>query len=327
MDKNNIILIKGGEYSKIRQALSQWLSLYCDNLDDDFFFELYAIGNEEYIIKAPNSLDNENFNYLVNYLYYPNDIQYKVNIEGFTTAKNNRLFPKEYLNKKLLLYIPETDKEGDNVYAVTSDNENIKIDFGGKVKIADTLMYYKYPDFEFERMENPEILKINKKKIHTDSEFSSIGIAKKRFKIISIIFLALFLLSFLLFQQTIEFLFITSFLSIMVMFWFSQDHKMLQIEEYYFYSIFISLTILIYGLLIQTRLFKSDARDLLDLTTKIPLIFLVLQYPLRYWFKKIIKREPQPGSTKKTFEDGIYIVILIAATFFLAYLTSSLKIK
>ena len=319
-------MIKGGSYDKIKKALNQWLNLYSDDLDNDFSFELYNNGNEEYILNVASCLDNEKFNYLVNYLYYPNGIQYKVNIEGFTTATDSKLFPKEHLNKRLLIYIPETDNEGDNVYAVTSNNDHLKIDFGGHVKEVNSRKYYKSPDFYLDKLLNPEIITINKKEIFKNKNLASEEDVKRRFKIVSIIVLIIFLFSFLLFQNAFAFIEMTTLISFGVMFWFFRDYKMLQIDRYYYFSLFISLIILIYGLILQTKMNPTRGRDLIDMSTKLPMIFLILQSPTRYLFKKIIKREPVVKRPTKTFEDAVYIIVLITVTLLIAFLVSSMKI-
>jgi hypothetical protein len=322
MDKNNIILIKGGAYNKIKRALNQWLRLYYDNLDDDFSFELNNISNNEHVIVVAGRLDNVKFNYLVNYLNYTIGIDYKVNIEGYTTATDSGLYPKEFLNRKLLVYIPEADNEGDNVYAVTSENQNLKISFRGKIKVIDSFRYYKYPDFEIERLENPELIKINKKKILLEKGLAYKDDVKKRFWIVTIIFLTLYLVGFLFIRKTINFLVFTGWLSIMVMFWYGKDYKMLQIDEYYYLSLLFSLLIFIYGLILQTQVSISNSNYVIELFTKLPLIFLLFQSPIRHLFRKIVKREPIVERPVKTFEDGLYILVLLTATFSTALLIS-----
>lgn len=145
MINENLIIIKGGEYNDIKKALKQWVDLYSSDLQNGLTFQLYKNGHGNHIIQADKRLDNERFYYLINYLNYPEEIEYNIDIEGFTIGKEDN----QLQGKILLVYISPTDKEYDNVYVTTSENKNFKIDFGGKITETSENRGLNYPiDFK-----------------------------------------------------------------------------------------------------------------------------------------------------------------------------------
>ena len=96
----NILFIEGGACADIKKALVQWIDLSSDILGEGLTFELYKDERGKHIIKADDNLSNEQFNYLLNYLKYPEDIEYKINITGYTTITKPTVFPAKRMGKK-----------------------------------------------------------------------------------------------------------------------------------------------------------------------------------------------------------------------------------
>jgi len=113
LNTDNLILIKGGSFNDVKKALHQWIEINSDNLDALLKFYLYDEGKGNYIIIAEEELENEKFNSLIIYLKYPDDIFYDIEIEGYTTAHDEKIYPQEALNKRLLIYLLEEYKEYD----------------------------------------------------------------------------------------------------------------------------------------------------------------------------------------------------------------------
>jgi len=310
----NIIIIKGGAYNDIKKALQQWMQLYEKDLLSDITLELYKNGRGHHIIKADKRIDNERFYYLVNYLYYPEGINYTIDIEGFTRAVN----PEIIRNKNLLVYIPDTDKDGDNVFAVTEYNDTFKIDFGGKVKPADGNRQYHVP--EIGELSNPEIIRFNKIRTVTNIETDSLDNPGKRFRIISLILLgAIILSSFMLLKSEATYFKTTLIIGIGINVWFFADYTMLQVEKYYWYCFCIAIAYFGYGYLIKQNSIAEINLD--NLGFYFPLNFIIIQKPLRYVFIKIFKREPVVEKPVPSFADFIYVMLLLfGGVFFLYFL-------
>lgn len=301
MKIENLILINGGSYNDIKKALRQWIDLYSKDLKDGLTFQLYKNGNENYIIQADERLDNERFYFLVNYLDYPEGINYKINIEGYTIGKDNNILK----NKELLVYISPTDKEFDNVFVTTSDNKNFKVDFGGKITETRDKRLFKYPPDLL--LENPETLTNNRKEIQQKEEKSNVKSIDKRFNILATIVFSLTLIGIILNQTNPHiFLKFSFFLGMGIGFWFFWDYKMLQSNRHYFYSLGIAIAYLLFFIINNGDFDKS----VLDYGASYPLTFLIIQKPARLIFKMALNREPVVDKPIPTFWDGVYIIIL-----------------
>ena len=311
---NNLIIIKGGVYNNIKESLGQWISIYRDNLKDDFTFELYKNGQSNHIIKVDNRLGNELFFFLINYLKYPEGIESKISIEGFTTGKNDNIFK----NKKLLVFISSADEEYDSVFVTTSENRTYRYDFEGKIgKIIDVKLNRNYkqpPDFS---LENPKILNISE--YIRKSEEISVKRIDKRFKIISFIGLVLLLIAHVIYLTDIDtFLIIFCVIEIGISGWFLSDYKMLQSNRHYIYCLLISIAFLGYGLLLKETLnFNIDPVIIVALY---PLSLLVIQKPARLIFKSYFGFEPVVDKPAPTIEDGVYSLILIFGSMGLSFI-------
>lgn len=308
MTVDNLIVITGGAYNDIKKALRQWVDLYSKDLEDGLTFQLFKNGSGNHIIQADKRLDNERFYYLINYLKYPEGIEYKIDIAGFTTGKEK----KQLKDKRLLVYISPTDKEYDNVFVTTSENENFKVDFGGRItEVRDGKPYILPNNLNLSISEN--IIVQNKKDFNKQTE-SSINKLEKRFKIISVIIFSAFALTFFLFKAEDNFLTINYTIAFAVWGWLTFDYKILQVDKLYFSSVGLGLAILFYGYLLNKEFSNEDNSPLILMGTTMPIFFLTLQRPLRFAFKKIMKREPKVEKPAPSFADFVYIFILWLTT-------------
>ncbi|MFV8321791.1 hypothetical protein [Flavobacterium sp. LB3P21] len=303
MTNENLIIISGGAYNDVKKALRQWIDLYTDDLQDGLTFELFKNGHGNHIILADERIDNERFYYLVNYLNYPEGIKYKIDIEGFTTGKENNVLK----DQKLLVYISSTDKEGDNVFVTTSSNNNYKIDFGRGISDTRVRKLFRLPINL--NLDNPEVLKVNKQVVSRQIKGKSKDSLEKRFRIISFIAIILFLTSLsTLFYNSQTFIQATFFLGMGLGLWFFIDFKMLRSDKYYFYGLLISIIFLGYTVLIKKVLNNMEV-DFVDLGAFYPLTLLIIQWPTRKIYIMLFKREPEVDKHGK-FADMIYTIIL-----------------
>jgi len=308
--QDNIIIIEGGSYINVKKALKDWINLYVESIDPDVEFELYNDGGARHIIKIENNLSNELFNYLVNYLEYPEGINYKVTVEGYTVANDKHIYPKDCINKYIQVFIPENDREHENVFVASEDNGVYKIDFGGTVsKIESDKKFTKF-EFDFSDLMPSEKVKADKtekyQKEITEEESKRIS---GRIKIVSIIVFSLFILSFYFIQNTHNFILINYAMSFGVSCWFFFDYRMLQDNTNYLKLVFISLLILLYGHFATQRIGGVEI-ELIKLGMITPITFLLIQRPFRLLFKYIKKREPIVEKPAPSFADGVYMFLL-----------------
>jgi hypothetical protein len=299
---DNLIIIKGGAYVDIKKALRQWIQLYYSQLDHDFSCQCYPYGHGHHIIIVDSRLDNELFFYLVNYINYPENIAYNVDIEGFTAGKDHQ----QLKGKRLLVYISPTDTEHDNVFVVTFEQENFKVDFGGKITRIQDAKRYQYPTISL--VDQPEII-IKPKQITTKARQmgSRTWHPGKRWN-----FLVVFVIMAMVINMGIEIVApekVTKWSLITgtgVGLWFYMDYKMLQIQRYYLYNLIIAIVYLVFHVLLrayhQGNMIQSG-----DLS---PLCILLIQLPTRLVIKSIIGREPVIEKPAPSIWDGIYMAIL-----------------
>lgn len=306
MKTDNLILIKGGSYNDIKKALRQWIELYSKDLQDGLTFQLYKNGSENHIIQADERLDNERFYYLVNYLSYPVEIEYKTDIEGYTTGKDTN----KLKHKELLVYISPSDKEFDNVFVTTSENETYKVDFGGRITEEQECKNYSYPT-NLNLALSESITVQNKQDLNKQTE-RPIDKLENRFKIISVVIFFTFVLNFFLFQAEDDFLTVNYVVAFLVWAWLSFDYKILQVDKLYFSSVGLGLAIFIYGLFLNEKF--GENTPMFQSFTTMPIFLLIIQRPLRLAFIIVMKREPKVENPSPTFADFVYNFILWMTT-------------
>lgn len=298
---DNLIIIKGGAYNDIKKVLLQWIELYSKDLDDGFSFKLYKNGRGSHIVQADQRLDNEKFYYLINYLNYPEDIQYRIDIEGFTIGKENN----KLKDKQLLVYISPTEQEFDNVFVTTSENENFKVDFGGKITDTREKKTFRIPT-EL-NLEHPETIKVNHKINSQKKDTLNEANRDKRFKVLSLITVSLLVIGIIINQiDTHVFVKYSLFLGMGIGLWFFADYKLLQSDKYYIYCLVIATCYLI----VVMSFVGGFNKKILDYGALYPIAVLLIQKPTRLLYKLFFNREPVVDRPPPSFWDALYMGIL-----------------
>jgi hypothetical protein len=309
--RDQIILIHGGAYADVKEALTQWVALYAEALGPDYRIELYKHDRGQHLIRVDARVDNERFFYLVNYLYFPEGIHYKVVVEGYTTWRD----------MEVVVFIPKEERQPDSVYVMTAQKETYKIDFGGKVTKVASLIEFSPPDFDPSLMPPPEIIHPLPEAMHNSPERTQAPPAgphgsplraqpPRRFLLFLPIILALFLLSFLFVGDSTRFLKINGGIGIAVAFWLFLDYKLLQEREHYMMSVALAVVIMIYGFWLAFRFSPPGKPMFFAGGTLAPFIFLALQYPARFTFKVLLKREPVVDRPAPSVADFFYMAVL-----------------
>lgn len=305
MNIENLIIIEGGAYNDVKKALRQWVEVYSEEFQKNFTFKLSKITPWKHAISVNQKIDNDTFFYLVNYLKYPEGIEYKINIQGYTIGKEFN----EFKDKQILVYISDYDTDYDNVFVVDSDNINYRIDFGRKIEKVTEFKEYRKPS-DFDTL-STETVSISRKEIVRNREEKNIKNIDRRFRIISFIFSIALVTSslYLLITSNISvFSIITLSLGIGITLWFLIDYQMLRVEKFYYKCLIAAITFLIYNNLID---FITQHNSIMTkLAGLYPFCFIIIQIPVRKVYIKIFKREPELDRYGK-FGDVIYTLILM----------------
>ncbi|HNP98377.1 MAG TPA: hypothetical protein PKK99_04950, partial [Bacteroidia bacterium] len=222
----------------------------------------------------------------------------------FTTGKVD----DKLKNKNLLVYISPTDKDYDNVFVTTSENETFKIDFGGRITETSEKKIYRLPnDLTFDA---PETIVIEKEQNLEKVTEQRTDRLTRRFKIITAIVILAYVLTFLILKPGEHFMRANYIIAFAVWGWLAFDYKILQVDRLYFGSVALGLIIFLYGYFLDHAFAHQDKSVLVSIGTSMPIFFLVLQRLLRLAFKGIMKREPVAERPAPSFADFVYIFIL-----------------
>ncbi|HRG64634.1 MAG TPA: hypothetical protein PLV12_02455 [Saprospiraceae bacterium] len=288
--------------------MRQWIDLYSKDLEDGLTFQLFNNDSGYTTIQADYRLDNESFYFLINYLKYPESIEYTIDVEGFTIGKDDN----QLKDKALLVYISPSDEEYDHVLVTTSENENFKVDFGGKITETSEAKIYRLPNnLTYEAIETIVIDKrMNIEKVSEERT----DILAKRFIIIAAIIISAYVLAFLIYNQSDNFMKANYTIAFAVWGWLVFDYKILQVDRLYLGSVALALMIFIYGYVLDHEFSDGNKADLVSIGTTMPIFFLLLQRPLRFAFKGIMGREPVVEKPVPSFADFVYFFILWMST-------------
>ena len=314
--QTNTIFIEGGSYVNVRKALRQWIDSYASQLDPDFIFEIYKNGDGKHVVQADERLDNSLFYYLVNYINYPENIDYKVKVEGFTIGTERNKF----WGKQLLVFISEFDIEYDNVMIVTEDNNCYKMDFGGKLSESIESRIYQKPSFKAD--EAPSVLKTKGIKKPVKDNLEEERKLNRRLKWMFILIIALHVFNFLIIRpfsvdRTLSFENVPYLLFIGMWLWFFWDYKLFRSTRRYLKCFGLTCVLLIYVyILAETELLHVSKYEMAVALS--PLVFLIVQWPLRLLYIYFFNKEPKIEHRPDSFSNAIYGMILSLGTIFLS---------
>ena len=318
--RSNIIFVHGGKLKDVQRALEQWIDAYFSQMNNEFVFRLYRNGPAKYVIVADEKLENDLFYFLVNYIKYPVGIDYKVEVEGFTTGTERNILK----GKDLFVFLPEVDREFDYVLVSTGDGESYRVKFNGKITDSPVARIVQKPVFI--PSSKPLLLNVPSKKrdkVRLEKEES----IERRLKWMFGLFVSLHLVNFFVIRpfsqdRTISFENLPFFLSIGISLWLFWVYKVLQTNTRYLKCLGLVTGMLVYLIwLAQMKLLhisKEEASFAI-----FPLFFLLIQWPLRFVFFWAMNREPIVERRPQYFSDGLYSTVLILVSMFLSLILSN----
>ncbi|WP_341904803.1 hypothetical protein [Fluviicola taffensis] len=307
--QTNEIFIYGGSFTDVKKALRQWIDSYVSQLDPDFIFKIYKNSAGNHVIQADERLDNTLFYFLVNYIGYPEGIDYKVTVEGFTIGTERNALK----GKELMIFLSEFDTECDNVMIVTEENKVYKMDFGGKLSESTENRVYRKPSFISSVV--TDVLKVKGTKKSVKDELENEQKLDKRLKWMFIVIIGLQAFNFLLIRPfsvdpTITFESVSFFLFIGMSGWFFYDYKILRNEKRYLKCLGLSALLLIHISLI-TYLKMVYLNEFEFGLVVFPVILLLIQWPLRLLFISIFNKEPEVEYRSRSLRNFLYVSIWV----------------
>jgi hypothetical protein len=132
VENDKLIIVTNLKVDYLKKAIEQ----FCNNYNQQQYIAIPRLNifENKYIITFPYDIDFERFCYFINYLEYADQLclkpDYKPEVQAWcSTKKGDSWMTEESVNKRVMLFIPEWDKDYDNVYLTTEDNLGYKIGF------------------------------------------------------------------------------------------------------------------------------------------------------------------------------------------------------
>lgn len=133
-----IICVANVSEENIKQVALQFCNMYNHDVYKAIL-KITPITKDSFAITFPYDIEFADFLILVNYLYYPFDIEYSPKISGWIPLTDE--IPDEQ-GSWGMFYVPSDDKEYDIVCMLTENNHSYKFNIGsdkGVSHIADTV--------------------------------------------------------------------------------------------------------------------------------------------------------------------------------------------
>ena len=158
-ENEKLVLIKGVSYSDLKKVLTGFCNMY-NKESYQAQPRLTKLSEREFAITFPYDIDFEIYCYFINYVEYPMELKWSVNVAAWATTKSSDSWiTDKSANKNVMLFIPSDDTEHDNVYMTTSDNIGYKLGFamGEEKQLLSTVkMRYVSPDIQLSELANRE---------------------------------------------------------------------------------------------------------------------------------------------------------------------------
>ena len=129
VQNDKLVLVNNVTSSEIDKILTGFCNMY-NKESFVALLRLYELNEKQFAITFPYDIGFQTYCFLVNYIRYPMGFNKSFEVTGWATPKNGEMWITEKsANKKIMLFIPNDDKEYDNVYLTTEDNIGYKLGF------------------------------------------------------------------------------------------------------------------------------------------------------------------------------------------------------
>ncbi len=126
---DKLVIIEDVSENDIKKILQE----FCNSYNKETFQaipRLTKLSNNKFAVTFPYDINFEIYCYFINYVNYPMGFDKHFKTIGWTTTKQSDIWITEKsVNKNVMLYVSDFDKEYDNVFLTTSDNIGYKLGF------------------------------------------------------------------------------------------------------------------------------------------------------------------------------------------------------
>jgi hypothetical protein len=131
-DNDKLIVVSNVNQDDIALALTMFCNTY-NKEDYAALPRLAEVYPNTFAVTFPYDIDFVTFCFAVNYMKYPVDIKWDAKVTAWTTANSGEAWIADTnVGKRIMVFVPEDDKEYDNVLFTTDDNIGYKLDFAAR---------------------------------------------------------------------------------------------------------------------------------------------------------------------------------------------------
>jgi hypothetical protein len=125
-----LVFVVSTSTSDIEKISQDFVNMYSDR-GNGVELSVYTSksNDKQHVVMLESPQEFHLFNLLVNYISYPMNRNYRLNPYGYWKVEPNQHPSKEVPTELLMVFIPQEDREYDNVYAVSRSGEAMKLGF------------------------------------------------------------------------------------------------------------------------------------------------------------------------------------------------------
>ncbi len=126
---DKIVIVEDISENDIKKILQE----FCNSYNKETYQaipRLTRLSDNRFVVTFPYDINFEIYCYFINYVNYPMGFDGHFKTIGWTTTRPADTWTTEKsVNKKVMLFVSDYDKEYDNVFLTTSDNIGYKLGF------------------------------------------------------------------------------------------------------------------------------------------------------------------------------------------------------
>ena len=126
---DKLVIVEDASENDIKKILQE----FCNSYNKETFQaipRLTKLSDKEFAVTFPYDINFEIYCYLINYVNYPMGFDRHFKTVGWTSTKpSDTWITEKSVNKNVMLYVSDFDKEYDNIFLTTVDSIGYKLGF------------------------------------------------------------------------------------------------------------------------------------------------------------------------------------------------------
>ena len=126
---DKLVIVEDLNENDLKKILQEFCNSY-NKVEFQVILRLTKLSENNFAVTFPYDIKFEIYSYFINYVNYPMGFDRHFKAIGWTTTKpSDTWITEKSVDKNVMLFVSDFDKEYDNVYMTTSDNIGYKLGF------------------------------------------------------------------------------------------------------------------------------------------------------------------------------------------------------